>query len=147
MTRIRIDYRDEEALERMYEETSRPRPHSVSDGAPCKKRRFRSKEEALKVMHLISSRSDRQKKPRRGYECPKCAGWHLTSQPARSDLIAGANVGRSPVLVDLNAYRLARLARADGGPGPDDDPDPASPAAAIPALPHIHGRNLTGLVA
>lgn len=45
------------------------------------KRRFRDQQEATHALHHIVSRGFvRQKTPKRAYECPRCKGWHLTSQ-------------------------------------------------------------------
>ena len=44
------------------------------------KRRFRSHQEAVRSLHRIANRSTRDRQPVRTYECPKCKGWHLTSQ-------------------------------------------------------------------
>lgn len=45
------------------------------------KKRYRSHREAVKALHLISTKGDeRQKMPRRVYECDNCHGYHLTSQ-------------------------------------------------------------------
>jgi hypothetical protein len=46
-----------------------------------KKKRYRSHREAVRALHLISTKGDdRQKTPRRVYECENCLGYHLTSQ-------------------------------------------------------------------
>ena len=52
----------------------------------CRKRRFHDHEQAVDVLHQIAgkrSRSDNSAKRRelRAYYCPRCTGWHLTSQP------------------------------------------------------------------
>jgi len=48
----------------------------------CRKIRYRD-EIAAKLALLKTARKDqrRQKTEKRAYHCPKCRGWHLTSQP------------------------------------------------------------------
>jgi hypothetical protein len=47
---------------------------------PTGKVRYRDKTEALHGMSAIVQGSGRDRLPTRTYECPMCAGWHLTSQ-------------------------------------------------------------------
>lgn len=47
------------------------------------KRRFHDQAEAVRALHTLTSRSTRTTIPSRAYECPRCKGWHLTSQAAR----------------------------------------------------------------
>lgn len=47
---------------------------------PCRKRRFRSHDQAIIGIRLIRNHSDRDRIPARAYYCDECNGWHLTSQ-------------------------------------------------------------------
>lgn len=49
----------------------------------CEKTRYHSRALAEWALQLIRTRSDRrsEKKPTRVYLCPRCKGWHLTSEP------------------------------------------------------------------
>ncbi len=50
----------------------------------CAKRRYRTDIAAKFALGRISAAipdEDRPKRPVRTYRCPKCRGWHLTSQP------------------------------------------------------------------
>ena len=38
---------------------------------------------AVAALHTIASRSTREVKASRAYECPTCKGWHLTSRALR----------------------------------------------------------------
>lgn len=46
------------------------------------KRRYRDKREADRALHRLAA-SERQEVPCRAYECPHCAGWHLTKREMR----------------------------------------------------------------
>jgi hypothetical protein len=48
------------------------------------KRRYHDHAQAIRVLHLLASRSERGKIPTRAYYCPDCNGWHLTSQARRT---------------------------------------------------------------
>lgn len=48
---------------------------------PSKKIRYRDKTAALFALAMIRPRHERRDKSEiRSYPCPKCHGWHLTSQ-------------------------------------------------------------------
>jgi hypothetical protein len=50
--------------------------------ARCTKRRFKDRLAALMAMANIEARGEDRngKVPKRAYLCPRCGGWHLTSQ-------------------------------------------------------------------
>ena len=53
----------------------------TSRTCPCGKRRFRDHQEAVHALHLIANRDIAGTRyPIRSYDCPSCAGWHLTSR-------------------------------------------------------------------
>lgn len=57
------------------------KPRAVTRTRSCNgKRRFHDKVEATAALHVLQNKSTRQVQPTRAYECPKCKGWHLTSQ-------------------------------------------------------------------
>lgn len=47
----------------------------------CKKRRYRTQDEAALELLLVQANPLTSKVPQRCYPCPLCKGWHLTSQP------------------------------------------------------------------
>lgn len=56
--------------------------------SPCPKVRYRD-ELAAKIALASTAaqanrRSDEKRQERRAYRCPRCKGWHLTSQPPRT---------------------------------------------------------------
>lgn len=70
-------------------------------GAQCAtgKVRFRDHDEAVQalwnahVLRQIEGNTERQE--RRAYECRRCNGWHLTSQPNKSALVDPVSVYRA----------------------------------------------------
>lgn len=48
----------------------------------CKKRRYRTEPEAMLVLEGVVQMPRTVKVPVRFYHCPRCDGWHLTSQTA-----------------------------------------------------------------
>lgn len=49
----------------------------------CGKTRFTSRGAAERALDGIRRRGEkRDKKPQRAYACPRCNGWHLTSEAA-----------------------------------------------------------------
>jgi hypothetical protein len=58
----------------------------------CGKRRFRDRVSAVLDMQRIQRKhdADRDKVPCRVYECPRCKGFHMTSQPVPEVPHAGA---------------------------------------------------------
>lgn len=60
--------------------TRRKHKHSRS----CRgKVRYRDHTEAVRALHRLETRSERETIPVRAYECHRCGGWHTTSQEAR----------------------------------------------------------------
>ena len=51
----------------------------------CKKRRYKSHDEAALELLIIQARPWTKKVPTRAYHCNLCHGWHLTSQPPMAD--------------------------------------------------------------
>lgn len=47
------------------------------------KRRYHDHQQAMRALRVLQQRSRRQKVQKRAYECPRCGGWHLTSQDPR----------------------------------------------------------------
>ena len=56
----------------------------------CRKRRYRDRIHALLAIESHGKQKPRYKDTVRAYRCPKCGGWHLTSQAER-----GRKNGRS----------------------------------------------------
>lgn len=52
---------------------------SINYKIGCEKIAFPSKDAAIKKMHDIKNKSDREKLPTRVYQCPVCKQWHMTS--------------------------------------------------------------------
>lgn len=52
----------------------------MSKRCPTGKRRYRDHEEAVRGLRNVRSKDKRERTPVRTYECPKCRGFHLTSQ-------------------------------------------------------------------
>jgi len=46
----------------------------------CKKRAYRDKDEAVRVLRGLKRKLDGKKKPVRAYLCDDCGKWHLTSK-------------------------------------------------------------------
>lgn len=56
-------------------------------GTVCAKRRFRDQLGAEIVLASIAQRERKRRtasEERRAYLCPRCKGWHLTSEPPRA---------------------------------------------------------------
>lgn len=51
----------------------------------CTKKRWRTEAEALDVLIRTARRPNEKRREHRRYACPKCGGYHLTSQPVRED--------------------------------------------------------------
>lgn len=122
MARIRIDIHDEDSWEDLLDEAPRKK-RRPGDKSTCTKVRSRSHAEAVARLHHLITYSQRERVPQRVYECDRCKGWHLTSQPA-----PGPNLDD---LIDLDAHRTW-VAETSEDDDPDDDPPPPAAMQQIP---------------
>ena len=126
MPRIHIDPYDPDSIENAHlDALAQERRRRPPRRKHCAKARYGTHAEAIEALHTIWARPRwGGTLPSRAYECDRCNGWHLTSQPH-----IGAPARRQPTsgqLVDLNARR--RWETPDG----DDDPTPPGAAALTP---------------
>lgn len=100
------------------------REAKLKAACPTGKRRYKDEASALVALERIQRTDDprRTKTPQRTYDCPYCAGWHLSSTsrqkplPRRSKKMQGTyRKARIPLVVELLAARPWCEIRWDDG--------------------------------
>lgn len=126
MPRIHVDPNDPDSVENAHLDALAEQRHRRPPRRKhCAKARYGTHAEAIEALHTIWARPRWGGKfPSRAYECDRCNGWHLTSQPAMGT--PATDQPTSGQLVDLNTRR--RWETPDG----DDDPTPPGAGALTP---------------